>query len=80
MKLRGKLPLEKWLPMLERIQPRSSDWDADGEQVESAGEQSRVGSLAVGAINSIPTVKEFIDGIINEATEILDSWQFLKAK
>ena len=80
MKLRDKLPLEKWLPMLERIQPRHSEWDAAGEQVESAGEQSRVGSLAVGAINNIPTVKEFIDGIIHEAMEILDSWQFLKVK
>ena len=80
MKLRDKLPLEEWLPMLERIQPRNSDWDATGGQGQAEAGPSRVGSLAVAAINGIPTVKEFVDGIMREAEEILDSWQFLKTR
>ena len=80
MKLRDKLPLEEWLPMLERIQPRNSDWDATGGQEQAEAGPSRVGSLAVAAIDSIPTVKEFVDGIMREAEEILDSWQFLKTR
>lgn len=74
MQLRGKLPMEEWLPMLERIQPGASDWGTPD------AESSRVGSLAVGAINSVSTVKEFIDGIIREAEEILDSWKFLETR
>jgi NAD(P)H-dependent flavin oxidoreductase YrpB (nitropropane dioxygenase family) len=81
LKMRDKLPLEEWLPMLERIQPRHSDWaQIMGGEEQSEEKLSRVGSLAVGAINSIPTVKEFIDGIIREAEEILDSWEFLKTR
>jgi len=81
LKMREKLPLEEWLPMLERIQPRHSDWaQIVGGEEQSEEKLSRVGSLAVGAINSIPTVKEFIDGIIREAEEILDSWEFLKTR
>ena len=74
MAMRDKLPMEEWLPMLERIQPGASDRGTPGV------EASRVGSLAVGAINCVPTVKEFIDGIIHEAEEILGSWQFLKTR
>ena len=81
MQMRDKLPMEEWLPMLERIQPRHSDWsDITGGPEKGEDELSRVGSLAVAAINSIPTVKEFVDGIIREAEEILDSWQFLKTR
>jgi len=51
-----------------------------GGEEQSEEKLSRVGSLAVGAINDIPTVKEFIDSIIREAEEILDSWEFLKTR
>ncbi len=81
LKLRDKLPLEEWLPMLERSQPRHSDWDElTGGAGQSEADESQVGSLAVGAINSIPTVKEFVDGIIREAEAILDGWEFLKTR
>ena len=81
LKMRDKLPLEEWLPMLERIQPRHSDWaQIMGGEEGSEEKLSRVGSLAVGAINNIPTVREFIDGIISEAEEILDRWEFLKTR
>ena len=81
LNLRDKLPLEEWLPMLERSQPKHSDWDQlTGSTEPGETEVSRVGSLAVGAITSIPSVKEFIEGIIREAEEILDGWEFLKGR
>ena len=76
LKKRNDLPLEQWLPMLERIQPKDSDWYGPTDVPQA----SHVGSLAVGAIDSVPTVKEFIDNIIREAEELLDSFQFLKTR
>ncbi|GAI07696.1 unnamed protein product, partial [marine sediment metagenome] len=52
--------------MLERIQPKDSDWRGSAD----IPEPSPVGSLAVGAIDNVLTVKEFIDGIIREAEEL----------
>ena len=74
LRKRGDLPLSEWLPMLERIQPKPSDWEGPPD----IPEPSRVGSLAVGAIDSIPTVKEFIDGIIREAEEMVEKWEWIK--
>jgi len=79
MSMRDKLPLEEWLPLLERSQPRHSDW-AGAADISGEPEASQVGSLAVAAIDRVPTVKEFIDSIIQGAEEILDSWQFLKTR
>ena len=76
MKKRSELPLSEWLPMLERIQPKDSDWRGSADSPAP----SPVGSLAVGAIDNVLTVKEFIDSIIREAEELLDSWQFLKTR
>ena len=76
LRKRGDLPLSEWLPMLERIQPKPSDWEGPAD----IPEPSRVGSLAVGAIDSIPTVKEFIDGIIREAEEMVESRPFFRGK
>lgn len=71
---RGNLPIHEWLPMLERIQPKSSDWEGD----PNVPEQSRVGSLAVGGIKSVSTVKEFIDNMIREAEELVKKWEWIK--
>ncbi len=76
LRKRGDLPLSEWLPMLERIQPKDTDWEGD----PSIPEPSRVGSLAVAAIDSIPTVKEFIDGIIREAEEMVESKPFFRGR
>ena len=77
LKLRDKLPLNEWLPMLERTQPGDPEWDAtDG----SESDVTRVGSLAVGAIDQVSTCKELVDSIIQGAEEILDSWEFLKTR
>jgi len=73
---RGALALSEWLPMLERIQPSASDWDGPAD----IPEPTRVGSLAVGAINDIPTVKAFVDGIIREAEEMIEKWAWIKVR
>ena len=42
------------------------------------GALSKLASFAVGVIDRITTVKEFIDTIIQESEELLDGYQFLK--
>ena len=74
MRKRGNLPISEWLPMLERIQPKSSEWEGD----PNVQEQSRVGSLAVGGIKSVPTVREFIDNMIKEAEELVNKWEWIR--
>jgi hypothetical protein len=37
-------------------------------------------SFAAGTIDHVPTVKELIEGIINGAEAILNSWEFLKTR
>lgn len=81
MKKRGELPVEEWLPMLERVQGSQSAADSSAERTEQrpAG-VSRAGSLAVGTIDHVSTVKELVDSIIQEAEELLDGWKFLKTR
>ena len=76
MKKRSEMPLRDWLRMLEDLQPKNSDWvgPADVPQVTA------VGSLAIGVIDRVLTVKELVDSIIQGAEELLDSWQFLKTR
>jgi nitronate monooxygenase len=76
LRKRGDLPLSEWLPMLERIQPKDTDWEGD----PGIPEPSRVGSLAVAAIDSIPTVKDFIDRMIAEAEEMVESRPFFRGR
>ena len=73
---RGNLPLSEWLPLLERIQPHDGQWEGPAD----IPEPSKVGSLAVASIDGIPTVKEFIDGIIRGAEEMLESKPFFRGK
>lgn len=75
LRKRSEMTLQEWLPMLERIQPKDSDWEGSPD----VPEPTRVGSLAVGAIKAIPTVKEFVDGLIREAEEMAASRPFFSA-
>jgi nitronate monooxygenase len=43
-----------------------------------ARDWSQAVSFAAGMIDSIPTVKELVEGIMTDAKTILNSWQFLK--
>ena len=83
MKLRGKIPMDKWLLMLEHVHLKDPNWrnaanDTSGQR--EGGGLIRLGSLAAGVIDRVPTVKELIDSIIHGAEELLASWQFLKTR
>ncbi|MFC1901041.1 NAD(P)H-dependent flavin oxidoreductase [Chloroflexota bacterium] len=78
-KLRNTMPLNEWLSMLERVNLNDPNWrDPKAPPVESSlDSRLRMVSLAAGVIDNIPTVKEFIDGIIKEAEEIAGKWEFV---
>ena len=78
--MRGKVPLDEWLRMLERVNlkddqpfqsPRASPGEEWGEQVVTAADPTRMVSLALAGIDRIPSVKELVDGIVRGAREIL---------
>jgi NAD(P)H-dependent flavin oxidoreductase YrpB (nitropropane dioxygenase family) len=82
--MRDKVPMDKWLRMLERVNIKDQDWRAgyneNEAQIGEMSEPLRMVSLAVAGITGIPTVKELIDNIIHGAEEILDKWEFLKTR
>ncbi len=82
LKMRDEVPLQKWLPMLERVFfQESGSRRRSGTASEPSGEElGRLVSLAAGFIDSVPTVRGFVDSIVREAEELLDSYQFLKTK
>jgi nitronate monooxygenase len=84
MAMRDKVPMDRWLRMLERVNIKDSEWREDfGEGASQASEMAeplRMVSLAVAGITGIPTVKELIDNIIHGAEEILNKWEFLKTR
>jgi len=73
MKMRDQLTLDEWVPML-----RSAALEAPGAD-DTISRLPPV-SLAVSAIDRVPTVKELVDSIIHGAEEILGSWQFLATR
>jgi len=79
MKKRGEMPLEKWLTALERVMLKHDDWRVAPEMWnEDYDRLSSLMSFAVTYVDHIPTVKEFVEGIIGDAEKITDQWQFLK--
>ena len=82
MKLRDELPVEEWLPLLERVNLKDPDWKnpPPHRTDESEIAELRLVSLAAAVMDDVPTVKEFIDRIIREAEELLDSYEFLKTR
>ena len=83
MKLRKEMPMNEWLPMLERVNLKDPDWrnpSAATTLDEATDARLRMISLAVGVVDGESTVKEFIDNIICEAEELLDSFQFLNTR
>ena len=81
-KLRDKVPMRDWLRMLERVNLKDPNWrnPPDSTPQPGQGSLSRLGSLAVAFLDDVPTVKGFIDGIIQGAEELLDGWEFLKTR
>ena len=84
MTMRDKMPLDRWLRMLERINIKDREWKEDflGERAQLGGDSEpiRMVSLAVAGIDHIPTVKELVDSIIKGAEKMLNSWEFLKKR
>lgn len=76
LKKRNEMPVTEWLRLLEDLQPKNADYPGPADVPQTTA----VGSLAVGAINSVLTCKELIGGIIREAEELVDSWQFIKTR
>lgn len=73
---KGRIPDDEWIPRMERVGLKQSpdfkiDWEADydpGEALKFTGP-----SLAVGVIDRVVSVKEFIDSMIKEAEQMLSS-------
>lgn len=79
MKKRDEMPLENWLTALERVMLKHDDWEVAPEMWnEDYDRLSSLMSFAATYVDGIPTVKEFIDNIINGAEEIISGWEFLK--
>ena len=76
MKLRGTVPTDRWLLMLERVNlkdPRWRDPDSAGQDSDS---RLHMVSLAAGVIDEVKPVKKFIDGLIINAENIIASRKF----
>ena len=76
MKLRGTVPTDRWLSMLERVNlkdPRWRDPDSAGQDSDS---RLNMVSLAAGVIDEVKPVKKFIDGLIINAENIIASRKF----
>ncbi len=75
MKQRGQIPDDEWMAKLERVLLKE---DPEEKQSFKTGDILKFvpGSLAISGIDNIPSVKEFIDGIIQEAEGILTKGVF----
>jgi len=81
MKLRDKMPLERWAPALERVMLKHEwrdvkpMWEQDWTEVPSLGTRPKGPySFACAYLDRIVSCKELIEGIIREAEEILRGW------
>ncbi len=91
MEMHDKIPFEKWLRSLERVNLKDPEWkhdiDPSGEhffeEVEGAwGREgpSKLASLAAGVLDKVMPVKEFVDGMIHGAEKLIDGMEFLKTR
>jgi nitronate monooxygenase len=79
MKKRGDMPLPNWLTALERVMLKHDDWEIAPEMWnEDYDRLSSMMSFGVTYVDYIPTVKEFVETIIEGAENIINSWEFLK--
>lgn len=77
MKLRGTVPTDRWLLMLERVNLKDPDWRNPDSEVQDSDSRLKMVSLAAGVINEVKPVNEFITEIISEAEEISGRWEFI---
>jgi NAD(P)H-dependent flavin oxidoreductase YrpB (nitropropane dioxygenase family) len=73
-KMRGTVPIEQWLGMVERVNLKDREWreamPATGGVVDGA-DPTRLVSMAIAGVDGIPTVKELVDRIMHGADEII---------
>ncbi|MFC1978072.1 NAD(P)H-dependent flavin oxidoreductase [Chloroflexota bacterium] len=80
MKLRGTMPQAQWLWMLEQVNLKNPNWRDPSIRPAPVDKELRVVSLAATVVDRVLTVKEMVDGIIQGAEELLDSFEFLKTR
>lgn len=81
MKLRDQIPLERWLPRLERVMLKDSDWQEAPPMWDSPVQYfGEMVSMAVGVIHDIPSCQVLVDRMVTEADEITKGWEFLKTR
>ena len=79
MNKRDEMPLPNWLTSLERVMLKHDDWEIAPEMWnEDYDRLSSMMSFGVTYVDNIPTVKEFVDNIIEGADNIINDWEFLK--
>ena len=68
--------------MLERVNLKDPNWRNPTTINEDNNNDPRLRmvSLAAGVIDTIPSVKDFVDKIIHDAGEIVGSWQFNRTR
>lgn len=79
MAARKTMPLDKWLPALEKVMLKHHDWkeepvwDHDMEKITSLGDRPKGPfSFSIAYVDSILPVKEFIQKMVTEAQEIME--------
>lgn len=76
MKLRDKMPLDKWLSRYEKVMLKDSDSkEAHGMSEAPLEYWSTMVSMAVGVIDDIPTCKELVGRMVTQAEDIAGRWQ-----
>ena len=71
---RGDMPMDQWLQHLEQVMFRQSeigDWDWESDVDLDVILKIAGGSLAVGVIDKVMSIRELIDTIIKDAEQIL---------
>ncbi len=78
MKLRDKVPTDRWLLMLERVNLKDPGW-RNPDSAEQVGDpRLRMVSLAAGAVKEVKPVNVFVQDLIREAEEISGQWTFTR--
>jgi len=77
MKLRGTIPTDRWLLMLERVNLKDPDWRDPDSAGQGGDSRLKMVSLAAGVINEVKSANEFVLGLIKEAEEISEGWSFI---
>ena len=75
---RDSMPEHEWLWKLEKAMVNDTEpvslEGASAEEVEAEVLRSVPGSLAVGVIDSIPTIREYMESLISEAEKLRHRW------